>query len=216
MTNLKILIKIFLFCLLPTFSIAQKDPTWGYVTALQADSLKRALKNEKNDTLNLAAYRSLGFYYQDIKPDIGLYFHEQQLILAKKLNMKLWQADAYSQAGYVFELLDNFIKSYEYHSEAIKLASDEKNETDNWRPWTFSNATNGREARIAILAMTYSMMGNLWSSLGENEKLKATFQKALKLGESINNGKIILSSVGGLARNSSPDSALMRLSLIHI
>jgi len=200
---------LFLLCLIPAFSMAQIDPTWGYVTAQQADSLKRKVQTENNDTIKLANFRSLGFYYQDFKPDSGLYFHEKQLVLAKKLKMKLWQADAYSQAGYVYNLLGNYMKSYEYHTQATELASNEKNETDNWRPWTFSNAVNGREARIAILAMNYSMMGNLWSNLRENEKLKATYEEALKLGESINNGKIISSATGGDSRNISPDSALM-------
>ena len=127
---MKTFAKIFLLCLIPVFSMAQVDPTWGYVTSQQADSLKRKVQTEKNDTIKLAAFRSLGFYYQDFKPDSGLYFHEQQLVLAKKLKMKLWQADAYSQAGYVFNLLGNYMKSYEYHTEATELASDEKNETD--------------------------------------------------------------------------------------
>jgi hypothetical protein len=88
-------------CLIPAFSIAQIDPTWGYVTAQKADSLKGAVQSEKNDTLNMAAFRSLGFYYQDFIPDSGLYFHEKQLALSKKLKMNLWQADACSQLGYV-------------------------------------------------------------------------------------------------------------------
>ena len=195
--------------MIPAFAIAQKDPNWGYVTKQQADSLKRSVLTEKNDTLKLAAFRSLGFYYQDIKPDTGLYFHEQQLALSKKLKMNLWKADAYSQAGYVLNLLGNFMKAYEYHMEAKKLGTDEKNETDDWRPWTFSNAKNGHEARVAILGMNYAMMGNLWSNLRDKEKVKATYFEALKLGESINNGKIIHSGYAGIARISSPDSALM-------
>ena len=31
---------------------------------------------------------------------VDIFYHEQQLTLSKKLNMKLWQADAYSQAGH--------------------------------------------------------------------------------------------------------------------
>jgi two-component system, NtrC family, sensor kinase len=208
---MKSLLKIFLLCLIPVFSIAQTDPTWGYVTAQQADSLKRSVQTEKNDTIKLAAYRSLGFYYQDIKRDTGLYFHEQQLTLSKKLNMKLWQADAYSQAAYVLNGLGNVMKSYEYFSEAMKLAGDEKNETDNWRPWVFSNSKNSHEARITILGMNYQMMGNLWRSLGELEKYKASFQEALKLGESVNNGKVIYVASRGLAIVMSPDSALLFL-----
>ena len=208
---MKTFIKIFLLCLIPAFAMAQKDPTWGYVTAQQADSLKRSLLIEKNDTIKLAAYRSLGFYYQDIKRDSGLYFHEQQLALSKKLNRKLWQADAYSQAAYVLNGLGNVMKSYEYFSEAMKLAGDKKNESDNWRPWTFSNAENIHEARIAILGMNCQMMGNLWSSLGEPEKYKASLQEALKLGKSVNNGKVIYVSFRGIAFTMSPDSALLFL-----
>ncbi len=208
---MKSFVKIFLLCLIPAFAMAQKDPTWGYVTAQQADTLKRSVQTEKNDTLKMAAYRSLGFYYQDIKRDSGLYFHEQQLALSKKLNRRLWQADAYSQAAYVLNGLGNVMKSYEYFSEAMKLAGDEKNESDNWRPWTFSNAENVHEARISILGMNYQMMGNLWVSLGELEKYKTSLQESLKLGESVTNGKVIYIASRGLAFVMPPDSALLFL-----
>ena len=58
---MKTVLKIFLLCLLPAVSMAQIDPTWGYVTVQQADSLKRSEQTEQNDTLKMAAYRSLGF-----------------------------------------------------------------------------------------------------------------------------------------------------------
>ncbi len=195
--------------MIPALSIAQIDPTWGYVTKQQADSLKHAVQTEKNDTLKMAAYRSLGFYYQDFIADSGLYFHEQQLALSKKLNRRLWQADAYSQAGYCLVTLSDYMKAYEYHSEATKLAEDEKNESDNWRPWTFSNSENGHEARISILAMNYQMMGNLWGALGEREKQSASYEEAVKLGESINNGKVIFLGYTSLANVLPPDSAIM-------
>ena len=209
---MKSFIKICLFCLMPILSMAQKDPTWGYVNKQQADSLRRSLITEKNDTLKMAAFRSLGFYYQAFKRDSGLFFHEQQLALSKKLNMKLWLADSYSQAANVLNGLGNLMKSYEYFSEAIKLAGDEKNESDNWRPWTFSNSENSHDARISILAMNYMMMGlNLWRNVGELEKSRVSLQEGLKLGESINNGKIIYLSSRGLAIIMSPDSSLLFL-----
>ena len=195
--------------MIPVLSIAQKDPTWGYVTAQQADSLKRSLLKEKNDTLKMAAYRSLGFYYQDFKADSGLYFHEQQVVLAKKLKMKLWQADGYSQAGYCLVTLNDYMKGYEYHAEAMKLAADEKNASDNWRPWTFSNSANSHDARIAILAMNYQMMGNLWGALDEREKQRASYEEAVKLGQSINNGKIIYAGYTSIANVLPPDSVIM-------
>jgi signal transduction histidine kinase len=205
---MKLFIQIFLLCLMPMFSIAQTDPNWGYVTARQADSLKRNLLTEKNDTLKMAACRSLGFYYQEFIPDSGLYFHEQQLALAKKLNMKLWQADAYSQAGFTLTTTGNLIKAYEYHIEAMKLAGDEKNESDNWRPRAFSNSKNSREARISILAMNYQMMGNLWGLLSAKEKQAASYLEAAKLGDSINNGKVVYVAYSNLANILPPDSAI--------
>ncbi len=209
---MKTVLTISLLCLLPVFSLAQKDPTWGYVTAQQADSLKRSLKTETNDTLKLIAYRNLGFYYQDFIADSGLYFHDLQLALSKKLNMKLWEADAYSQAGYCLNLLGDYMKSYDYHSEAMKLAEDKKNEADNWRPWTFSNSENGHIARISILGMNYQMMGHVWGNLGEPEKQKSYYEEAVKLGESINNGKLIYSGLTNLSARLSTDSAI-RLSI---
>ena len=202
-------IKIWLFCLMPAYALAQKDPTWGYVNKQQADSLKRAVLSETNDTLKLAAFRSLGFYYQDFIPDSGLYFHEQQLVMSKKLGMKLWQADAYSQAGYVLNEQGNHMRSYEYHTEAMKLAGDEKSESDKWRPWTFSNAENAHDARIAILGMNYQMMGNLWGALGEAEKQRSAYEEAVKLGTSINNGKILYLGYTSIANLLPPDSVIM-------
>jgi signal transduction histidine kinase len=208
---MKSFVKLFLLCLclIPVFSIAQIDPTWGWVNKDQADSLKRSVITESNDTLKLAAFRSLGFYYQEFIADSGLYFHEQQLALSKKLKMNLWQADAYSQAGQVLRDLGNVMKAYEYHSEAMRLAGDEKNESDNWMPGVFSNAANGHEARIAILGMNYHLMGSLWGSLREFEKAKASFLQALKLGESIDNGKLIFTAMANLSGELSRDSALM-------
>ena len=205
---MKSFVKISLLCFIPFFSTAQIDPTWGYITAQKADSLKRSVQSEKNDTLNMAAFRSLGFYYQDFIPDSGLYFHEKQLALSKKLKMNLWQADAYSQVAYVLATSGNAIKSYDYFNEARKLAEDEKNEADNWRPWTFSNSKNSHEARISILAMKCQMIANLWSYLGETEKRRATSLEALKLGQTINNGKVLHLAYTNIGTTASPDSAI--------
>jgi two-component system NtrC family sensor kinase len=206
---MKPFIKISLLFLLPLFSMAQTDPTWGYITAKEANILKRNVESEKNDTLKMAAYRKLGFYYQEAILDSGLYFHEKHLALAKKLNMKLWLADAYSQTAFTLVSVGDFTKGYEYHIEATKLASDERNESDNWRPWTFSNSKNSHEARISILGMNYQMMGNLWGSLGEKKKQRSHYLEAAKLGESINNGKVAAYAYFSFANILPPDSAFL-------
>ena len=190
-------------------SKAQKDLSWGYINKFQADSLRTAMKSEKNDTLRMASTRRVGFYYQEYKADSALYFHEEQLKLAKKLGIKMWEADAYSQAAYVLVLLGNAVKAFDYFSFAEKIAVKEKNEKSNWREWTFSNAANLHESRIAILAMNFQMKGNIYLLLGDPTLRKESYWKAAKLGESINNGKIIYVAYASIANMLPADSAII-------
>ncbi|CAN5469772.1 hypothetical protein BH11BAC1_BH11BAC1_10770 [soil metagenome] len=201
--------KFLLLMLMPSFIMAQDDPTWGFVNRQQADSLRLLVLNTPNDTLKMSAYRFLGFYYQEVKQDSSLYFHEQQLALAKKLNIKLWQADACSQMGYVLDGLSNYPKSFESFSEGIKIAEDPKNESSNWQVSKFSNAENFHNARLGILAMLHHDMGNLYGDVGEPEKQKSSYLEAIKIGESIHNGKILSLSYASVANFYSPDSAII-------
>jgi signal transduction histidine kinase len=57
--------------------------------------------------------------------------------------------------------------------------------------------------------MNYQMMGNLWGGLGEREKQRTYYEEGIKLGKSINNGKIIFTGNSSVANISSPDSAII-------
>jgi len=188
---MKVFCSIFLFLFLVSMASAQFDPTWGYINAKQVDSLKLAVKSELNDTLNMAAFRKLGFYYAESDDDTTIYFHQRQLELAVKLKLQIWEADAYSQIADKYRTLGNIKKAYEYFIKAINIAIDEKSEHPNWEVRSFSNAQNYHEARITTLGMTYIMFGNLYRGINLPEKAKQTYHKALELGRSVNNGKII-------------------------
>ena len=56
----------------------------------QIDSLQLIWHNTTNDTIRMAAARSLGWYHEESNLDSGLYFIEQQEALARKLKLKLW------------------------------------------------------------------------------------------------------------------------------
>ena len=201
--------KIVLLLLLPAFIMAQQDTTWGFINKQQADSLRILLENTSNDTVKMSACRLMGFYYQELKADSSLNFHEQQLALAKKLNIKLWQADAYQQMGYVLDILGNYPKSFESFSEGMKIAGDSINESSNWHFWKFSNSKNLHEARLAILAMLHHDMGNLYGSVGESEKQKSYYQEAINIGEQIQNCKILSLSYAAISGFYSLDSAII-------
>ena len=89
---MKVFSSMFLFLFLSTLVSAQFDPTWGYITAKQADSLETAVESELNDTLNMAAFRNLGFNFAETDNEKSIYFHQRQLELATKLKLKIWEA----------------------------------------------------------------------------------------------------------------------------
>ncbi len=195
--------------LLPVFANAQFDPNWGFVNPQQADSLKKSLSIEKNDTLRMAANRSLGFYYQETKLDSALYFHQQQLKLAKKLDIKMWLADAYSQVGYQLLTMGNATQAYDNFIEAEKIAEDKENEKSNWHYSVFSNSKNLHDARLSILAMNYNGFGNLYLFIDEPGKDIDAFNETIRIGQQIGNKKILVSAYGNIAANLSPDSMIL-------
>src|SRR3954467_4721369 len=111
MKCMKLFIKLMLLLLLPVFLKAQQNPYWQEPTKTQADSLRNLLQNSSNDSLRMYLSRQLGLYYQEIQRDSSLYFFEQQLLLAQKLKLKIWEAEAYRGIGYVSVLLGNYPRS---------------------------------------------------------------------------------------------------------
>ena len=90
---MKLLIQI-LVLLLPAYSIAQQNPYMELWNKEQIDSLRLIWNKTTNDTIRMGAARSLGFYYQERNRDSGLYFNEQQALLARQLKLRLWEVFA--------------------------------------------------------------------------------------------------------------------------
>ncbi|MEO8772375.1 MAG: ATP-binding protein, partial [Ferruginibacter sp.] len=150
-----------------------------------------------------------GFYYQENKLDSALYFHQLQLKLAKKLDIKMWLADAYQQIGSVSIYLGNISAANEALVHAVEIAGDEKNENSNWHYSTFSNAQNLNASRISILAMSHNDFGNLYSIIGESDQAKQSLAETIKLGEQIQNGKVISVAYGNLTGLYGNDTAMI-------
>ena len=74
--------------LLPTVVEAQKNQKL-------LDSLHRTLQNAGNDTIRMETYNLLGWFYEQINPDSTLYYAEEQMKLARRLNQKLEEAGAF-------------------------------------------------------------------------------------------------------------------------
>src|SRR6187402_2544002 len=85
---------IFLLMLPPVFSRAQHNLYFEEWNPQQLDSIRMTWNVAANDTIKMAAARSLGMYYQERNRDSGLYYNEMQAKLARKLNQQLWEGDA--------------------------------------------------------------------------------------------------------------------------
>src|SRR5215470_9115181 len=96
------------------------------------DSAQAALKTNLSDTARMAAYHELGFYLVGSKLDSSLYFFDQELILARKLRSKLWEADALDFTGFVLWRLLKYPGALQRFLTGIKIAEDPASEGANW------------------------------------------------------------------------------------
>ena len=96
---MKCFITIVFLLLLSDFSIVQQNPYWEPWNKEQADSLRLIWSKTNNDTIRMGVARSLGYYYSEGKTDSSLYFHLEQVALARQLKSKLWEADGLENVG---------------------------------------------------------------------------------------------------------------------
>ncbi|MFC3879822.1 ATP-binding protein [Algoriphagus namhaensis] len=182
----------FLFLLLPLISIGQQSENENL------NSLHLTLKKASNDTLRMDSYREIGFYYQNGNPDSALYYHRLQLELSKKLKMRLWEADAYQQIGYVQVLRVNFPESLLSFFEAFKIAEDEESEKNAWNVSRFSLSKNPQEARLSILGMIHNDIHRLYKATGKPDQERENLLSVLRIGELTQNRKLLTLSNRGL------------------
>lgn len=192
---------IVFLCMLPNILAAQKILEWSFISAQQADTLRSIIKTTSNDTLKMKASRSMGFYFQESRADSALYYHELQLKFANQLDLKIWEAEAYSQRGYVLMLLGKYPDSFESFTKGMEIAKDENNETKNWHPEVFSNAVNLHDSRLAVLAMIYNDLGNLYRTVGNKSLQKNSHLEAIRIAEDINNTRILERGYSNLSQS---------------
>jgi two-component system, NtrC family, sensor kinase len=196
---MKQLLTLVFFVLTPVVAIAQQDPYVEPWSDIQFDSIQIVLNQTSNDTLRMRLSRSLGWRYQEKNRDSSLFFHEQELALARKLNLKLWEADALDQAGWVLAQLKNYPRSLQYFLDAIKIAENPDCEKNIWLPGLFAKDKNPSTARTTVLGFIYNDMSQLYRSIGNNEKELFWILQSLKIGRSINNYTMLTTVSGNLA-----------------
>ncbi len=209
---MKSVLKIFLFVLVPVFSLAQVNPLFIEPTKKQADSLQMELKKDTNDTLRMAAYRELALYYLDINSDSALFFVEKDLPLAKKLNLKLWEADAYDLMAIITTNQGNYARALKSYNAAFQIAENSDCEKNIWSISKFTDSKSPEFARLSMLATIQSDASSLYDATENRDKQLKAIQDCLKTAFRINDKTILSQAFRGLGgiylRENQLDSAL--------
>jgi len=181
---MKSILKILAFIIMPLLAMAQNPITYR-------DSLLTALRKAPNDTIRMDISRKLGFYYQDTEARVALPYHKNQLKIARKLDLKLWEADAYQQIAYCYGQNINLTESYKNFLLALKVAEDPSSSKNGWGYSNFSYSKSPEEARQSIEGMTHFDFSDLYDKSRSFEKNKYHLFKAFRIGEKLHNQKIL-------------------------
>jgi len=155
------------------------------------DSLQREFKEETNDTIRMVLSRELGLCYIEGRADSAVYFHEIHLSIARKLNMKLWQADALDNLGYALKRMGKYPQGLTYLIEGIKIAGNPETEKNIFRITKFSQKSDPRIARLTVLGNLNHDLGNLYNSALNLDKKFYYYKEAKKIAESINDESLL-------------------------
>ena len=181
---MKSILKIIALILLPVLCRAQTDQNYP-------DSMQTALRNATNDTMRMDINRKLGFFNQDSDAGKALVYHGAQLALAKKLQFRIWEADAYQQIAYCYTILYNLPAGYENYMQGLKIAEDPATATNGWGYSNFSYSKSPEEARRSIIGMIHFELSTFYNLTRYYELAFKQSQQALEIGTGIQNLKIM-------------------------
>ncbi|MFZ1798543.1 MAG: hypothetical protein WAU24_01670, partial [Chitinophagaceae bacterium] len=207
------LFKIFFFLLIPVMTMAQQDPYVEIWSDTQIDSLRLELQHTTNDTMRMRISRSIGWYYGEINQDSSLYFQTQELILARKLKLKFWEADALDGTGWELAQLKNYPLSLQHFLDGIAILQNKDCEKNIWLISLFAKDKNPETARLTSLGFIYNDLSMLYKATGNETKELSTLFEGYSIGKSINNYTILSIICNNLAgaylKINKPDSAFI-------
>ena len=204
--------KIVFFILLPVFSIAQVNPLFLEPTKEQADSLRKVLNENINDTLRMAANRELALFYFDIDLDSAFFYIERDLPLARKLQLKIWEADALDLMGLITSSQGNYVIAIRSFNEALQIVENKECEKNIWNISKFTNNGTPEFARLSMLGTIQSDVAGVYSTTGNYDKQQSIIQDCIKTANRINDNTLLSQAFRNLGaqffRENKLDSAL--------
>ncbi|HLK29977.1 MAG TPA: ATP-binding protein [Puia sp.] len=165
---------IFLLLFISVFGEAQSQQN-------TADSLHAALQNAVNDTIRMDALSNLGYYYFNSKTDSFNFYLAQGLSIARKLNLKLYEAGILSSLSYHFSWSD-YPKALELAQQALKIVEDPASEKTAWH---LAPGRTPHMERMSTLGYTYFNTAQLYGNTGNIEKQISSLRQVTNIAGSI-------------------------------
>ncbi len=188
-------------------------PLLSFAQPAYLEKLKKELTAAPNDTVRMAINTELGGYYHQKHVDSALYYNESSLLLAQKLDLKIWEAWTWGIKGQLMMILRNYPVSYESIIRGLAIAEDPSNEKKFWR-WRFMpKEATGRINRLGALGFLYGQLDDLYSVTGDtSSRIRANLQ-AKKIAEQLNDSTQLAVAYKDLGDTyfefKKPDSALI-------
>ncbi|MGA7836532.1 MAG: hypothetical protein WB996_01075, partial [Ignavibacteriaceae bacterium] len=146
------------------------------------DRLQLALRNTANDTVRMNVNFDLALYFLETNRDSAVYYDNKSIALARRLGLKLNEAEALSDKGYALIALGKYPSSLESLSEAIKIAENPASEKD---VLPFLRGQAAHKDRLYILGQIYLHLGQLYGATGNMNLEKLNYFKVLGYAQSI-------------------------------
>ncbi len=164
---------------------------WEIYSSNPIDSLRSAFESTGNDTLRMGIGRRISYYYIETNPDSAIYFCDSSLEIARKLDLKLWQADGLDNLGYLWGQKQNYPRSFRYFLEALHIGENKETAKNVWHPNHFISSGDPEDARLMALGFIYNDLGTLYVSTGNLGKALSNTLEATRIGNLIDEQSLL-------------------------
>jgi len=148
------------------------------------DSLRSILQQATTDSVRYNASYNLTLYFLESNRDSALFYIENRLSLAKKNDIKLAEAAAYTSKAYQLNAIGKYSEAFQYLLQAFEIAKNPKNEeVPGWKLTQYP--IPGKDRQI-VLATTHHVLGGLMRNAGNFEQEIIQLKEALRIAEEIN------------------------------
>lgn len=147
---MKSILKVAFFLLFPLIAKGQQS---------HPDSLRTILQNATNDSVRYNASYNLTLHFLESNRDSALYYIEKRLFLAKKNDIKLGEAAAFTSKAYQLNSMGKYSEAFQYLLQAFEIAKNPKNE--EVLGWKLTQYPIPGKNRQIVLATTHHVLGGL-------------------------------------------------------